>query len=101
MRSGVPGLSICLHEHPEERDTPVIVNECDVVAHNSNLIHRAGKNSSENRRRRAIGIIFIPNECKQDELLLKYHNDMLKEDIELQKIKNPDLHKKLKTKFTD
>ena len=25
IRSGVPGLSLCLHEHPEETDTPTVV----------------------------------------------------------------------------
>lgn len=100
-RSGVPGLSICLHEHPEERDIPMIVQEGDILAHNSNLVHRAGKNNSENRRRRAIGIVYIPNECKEDKLLLKYHNDRLKEDIELQKVKNPKLYRNLKLEFKD
>jgi phytanoyl-CoA hydroxylase len=100
-RSGVPGLSICLHEHPEEHDIPMIVSAGDVLAHHSNLIHRAGKNNSENRRRRAIGIVFIPDECKQDDLLTKYHNDRLREDIELQKIKDPKLYRELKAEYKD
>lgn len=100
-RSGVPGLSICLHEHPEEHDVPMIVKAGDVLVHHSNLVHRAGKNSSENRRRRAIGIVIIPHECKEDKLLVKYHNDRLKEDIELQRVKNPKLYRELKIEFKD
>lgn len=100
-RSGVPGLSICLHEHPKERDIPMVVKEGDILVHNSNLIHRAGKNNSKDRRRRAIGIVYIPNECKEDPLLIQYHNNRLKEDIELQKVKNPKLYRDLKTEFKD
>lgn len=98
IRSGVPGLSLCLHEHPEEKDIPMICNSGDLFVHNCNLVHRAGKNNS-NRRRRAIGVVYIPNECKEDTLLLKYHNDRLREDIELQKIKNPLLFEQLKKDF--
>lgn len=101
LRSGVPGLSLCLHEHPEETDIPIYTNKGDLLVHNCNLIHRAGKNNSENRRRRAIGIVFIPKNCELDPLLVKYHNDRLREDIELQKIKNPSLYLELKEKFKD
>lgn len=99
LRSGVPGLSLCLHEHPEETDLPMITKKGDLLVHNSNLIHRAGKNNSKNRRRRAIGIAYIPNNCKTDPLLEKYHNERLKEDVELQKIKDPKLYRKLKEQF--
>lgn len=95
MRSGVMGLSLCLHEHPEETDTPIETLPGDVLVHNCNTIHRAGKNSTENKRRRAIGIVFIPDECTLDPLLEKYHQDRLKGDIELQKIKNPRLYREL------
>lgn len=87
IRSGVEGLSLCLHEHPEECDIPMIVKKGDILVHNSNTIHRSGKNTSDNRRR-AIGIIVVPNNCVLDERLEKYHQERLKEDIELQKIKN-------------
>lgn len=99
VRSGVPGLSLCLHEHPEETDIPVSVEKGDILVHNCNLIHRAGKNNSKSRRRRAIGVVIIPNECKIDPLLQKYHDDRLREDIELQKVKNPGLYNDLKQKF--
>lgn len=89
-RSGVMGLSLCLHEHPEECDVPIIVKKGDILVHNSNTIHSAGKNISD-KRRRAIGIPIIPNNCVLDERLEKYHQERLKEDIELQKIKNPQL----------
>lgn len=95
LRSGVPGLSLCLHEHPEERDIPIIVKEGDVIIHNCNLIHRAGANKSATRRRRAIGLVFIPNSCKPDKLLNDYHKERLKEDIELQKVKCPQMYEKL------
>jgi phytanoyl-CoA hydroxylase len=98
VRSGVPGLSLCLHEHPEETDIPMITNKGDVLFHNCNTIHRAGKNTS-NRRRRAIGVVFIPTVCTIDPLLEKYHQDRLKEDIELQKIKNPKLYEQLISGF--
>lgn len=99
VRSGVPGLSLCLHEHPEERDIPIIVDAGDVLVHNCNTIHRAGKNNSDFRRRRAIGIVYIPNECVTDEILEKYHQERLREDVELQKIKNPELYRKLSSKL--
>ncbi len=98
IRSGVPGLSLCLHEHPEETDIKIEVNRGDILVHNCNTIHRAGKNNSKNRRRRAIGIVFIPDECTIDPLLEKYHQDRLKEDIELQQIKNPKLYRDWKNK---
>jgi phytanoyl-CoA hydroxylase len=94
IRSGVPGLSLCLHEHPEETDIPIIVKAGDMLMHHCNMVHRAGKNNS-NRRRRAIGIVFIPNSCTVDDRLNTYHKDRLKEDIELQKYKNPLLHQQL------
>lgn len=95
VRSGVPGLSLCLHEHPEETDIPIIVKKGDVLIHNCNTVHRAGKNNSLDRRRRAIGLVFIPENCTQDPRLVKYHKERLKEDIELQKYKDPMLHQKL------
>lgn len=94
VRSGVPGLSLCLHEHPEETDKPIYTMKGDVIFHNCNTIHRAGKNSSD-RRRRAIGVVFIPESCTLDPLLEKYHQERLKEDIELQKYKNPNLYDQL------
>lgn len=100
VRSGVPGLSLCLKEHPEELDEIQIVKAGDLLAHHGNLIHRAGKNNSQNRRRRAIGIVFIPKECEKSERLTRYHNTRLKEDIELQKIKNPTLYEQLKEKYS-
>jgi phytanoyl-CoA hydroxylase len=99
VRSGVPGLSLCLREHPEETDTPMITKKGDLLVHNCNLVHRAGANSSEDKRRRAIGIVFIPKSCEVDQLLEKYHNDRLKEDIKLQRIKDPEKYKKQKEKF--
>jgi phytanoyl-CoA hydroxylase len=95
FRSGVPGLSLCLHEHPEECDIPMIVKKGDILVHNSNTIHRAGKNSTFDKRRRAIGIAVIPTECSLDTRLENYHQERLKEDIELQKIKNPKLYRDL------
>jgi phytanoyl-CoA hydroxylase len=95
VRSGVLGLSLCLHEHPEETDIPIITKKGDILIHNCNTIHRAGKNNSVDRRRRAIGLVFIPNSCVLDERLNKYHEERLKEDIELQKYKDPMLYEKL------
>ena len=100
MRSGVPGLSLCLHEHPSECDEPMICSAGDVNIHNCNTIHRAGKNSTINKRRRAIGVVYIPTYCKQDDRLVKYHNDRLREDIELQQVKDPLLHKELMEQFS-
>lgn len=99
IRSGVPGLSLCLHEHPSETDEIMRVHAGDLLVHNCNTIHRAGKNNTKDRRRRAIGIVFIPKKCKTDDRLLNHHNNMLKQDIELQKIKNPELYKKLREQF--
>ena len=53
VRSGVPGLSLCLHEHPDETDSVVPVKKGDVLIHHCNTIHRAGKNSSK------LEIVFI------------------------------------------
>jgi phytanoyl-CoA hydroxylase len=98
MRSGVPGLSLCLKEHPEELDTMMITRPGDVCIHNCNTIHRAGNNTT-NKRRRAIGLVFIPTVCVNDERLTKYHNDNLRDDIELQKYKNPSRYRMLKEQF--
>ena len=100
IRSGVPGLSLCLHEHPEELDEPMIVKAGDLLVHSCNLIHRAGSNNSENRRRRAIGISFRPISCQSDRRLISYHEQQLKSDIELQKVKDPIVHKEMKLKFS-
>lgn len=100
VRSGVPGLSLCLHEHPEELDEPQITKKGDLLVHNCNLIHRAGKNNSIDRRRRAIGIVFIPRSCKTDPLLQSYHDQRLREDIELQKVKDPAKYREMKEKFS-
>jgi phytanoyl-CoA hydroxylase len=101
FRSGVPGLSLCLHEHPSELDIPIIVKAGDVNVHNCNLIHRAGANLSKDKRRRAIGIIFMPNSCRPDPRLIGYHKEQLKEDIELQKYKDPLLYEKLLKIYND
>lgn len=101
VRSGVPGLSLCLHEHPEEYDTPIIVNAGDVLVHNCNTIHRAGKNNTIEKRRRAIGIVFIPNECTIDPILEKYHRERLVHDIELQKVKNPQLYREMMSRYKE
>lgn len=98
VRSGVPGLSLCLHEHPEETDKLMITRPGDTLVHNCNLVHRAGKNNSC-RRRRAIGVVFIPKICKQDQRLVDHSNSQLKEDIELQEYKNPTKYRELKKKF--
>lgn len=98
-RSGVPGLSLCLKEHPEELDKVMHARVGDLFVHHCNTIHRAGKNLSENRRRRAVGVVFIPKECETDPRLFMYHTTQLKEDIELQKVKDPVLYKKLREKF--
>ena len=101
IRSGVHGLSLCLHEHPEETDIPIITESGDVLIHNCNLIHRAGKNNTEDKRRRAIGIVFIPTSCTIDPRLNKYHKEQLKEDIELQKYKDPLLYESLVKIYND
>lgn len=98
IRSGVPGLSLCLHEHPEETDQIMPTEPGDILVHHCNLIHRAGKNVSTNRRR-AIGVVFIPKVCVPDERLIGYFNEQLKEDILLQENRNPELFKKLKEEY--
>lgn len=99
VRSGVPGLSLCLKEHPEETDIAMLAKSGDVFVHHCNLVHRAGANNSIDRRRRAIGVVFLPNESKVDPRLVSYHEHQLQEDIELQKIKDPTLYAKLREEF--
>lgn len=99
MRSGVPGLSLCLHEHPEETDQIMITGPGDILVHNCNLVHRADKNTSSHMRRRAIGVVFIPQICKPDQRLMKYFHDQLREDIQLQEIKAPEVYKELKKEY--
>jgi ectoine hydroxylase-related dioxygenase (phytanoyl-CoA dioxygenase family) len=65
-----------------------------MFVHHCNLTHRAGKNTD--RQRRAIGIVFIPKSCGKDLRLEKHSHNMLKEDIELQKVKNALLYEKLR-----
>lgn len=95
IRSGVPGLSMCLPDHDESLDVCMITNPGDVLIHNCNTIHRAGKNNS-NKRRRAIGVVFIPKICKIDERLKQYFDEQLLGDILLQKNNNPELYEKIK-----
>jgi phytanoyl-CoA hydroxylase len=83
IRSGIPGLSLCIPDYDESEDTPIYVGKGDVVIHHCNLIHRAGKNTSQNRRRRAIGIIYIPTECKPDIKLTEHYSALLEEDKRL------------------
>ena len=78
------GLSICIKDHDGKLDIPIHTNPGDVIIHNCNLIHSAGKNNSINKRRRAIGIIFIPIQCVLDKDLDDYYQKQLKEDIILQ-----------------
>ena len=87
VRSGVPGLSLCIHGHDETKDTAIHTKKGDIVIHHCNLVHRAGKNISQDRRRRAIGIIYIPTDCKPDDKLTEYYNGLLLEDIEIKKIR--------------
>ena len=84
IRSGVPGLSLCIPTHNEAQDVPIHTQKGDIVIHHCNLIHRAGKNKSLNRRRRAIGLIYIPTKCQPDPELKEYYNILLLEDIRLQ-----------------
>jgi ectoine hydroxylase-related dioxygenase (phytanoyl-CoA dioxygenase family) len=81
----VPGLSLCLPQHPEENDIVMCTEPGDLLIHNCNMVHRAGNNKSKDRRRRAIGIVIIPNECQIDPELNEQHNRRLRDDIELQK----------------
>ena len=36
----------------------------DLVAHNSAVLHRAGRNQSETRQRRAVGFIYFAESAK-------------------------------------
>jgi hypothetical protein len=95
VRSGVPGLSLCLHEHREDLDTPVPVTAGTVLVHHINTIHRAGLNST-GRRRRAICIPIIAVGSRPDPVLVAHSQRLLAEDVELQRIKNPALYRSLK-----
>tara|TARA_B100001105_G_scaffold250406_1_gene238693 strand:+ start:59 stop:844 length:786 start_codon:yes stop_codon:yes gene_type:complete len=99
VRSGVSGLSLCLPNYNLDKEIIMPTKKGDVLIHHCNLIHRAGKNNSLNRRRRSIGIVFIPNNCKVDEQLNKIHCKQLKEDIELQREKNPELYERLLNEY--
>lgn len=95
IRSGVPGLSLCLPKSYDKQQIPIYTNKGDIVIHFSNTIHMAGANISDNRRRRAIGIVVIPDETYIDDDLMMWHKEMLKEDIELQNNKNELMNKYL------
>ena len=95
--SGVSGLSLCLPNYNLDKEIIMPTKKGDVLVHHCNLVHRAGKNNSLNKRRRSIGIVFIPNNCKIDEQLNNIYIKQLKEDIELQKDKNATLYEKLTT----
>ena len=98
VRSGVSGLSLCVPDHIESNDIPMITKAGDVLVHHCNMIHRAGANNSD-KRRRAIGIVLIPKSCQPDSTLVARHLIQLKEDIELQKNKDPKLYKQLRTTY--
>lgn len=91
-RSGVSGLSMCIHSHNEEDDLIMITKPGDVLVHNCNLVHRAGKNNSETKRRRAIGVVYIPKVCKKDPVLVEHYKEQLVGDIEYQKEKDMKLY---------
>lgn len=84
-RTGVKGLSLSLKEHPHEGEIAAIMDSGDVVAHNCNVIHRAGANKSF-RRRRALGVVFTPKVCGISEYLHKQYEKNLSEDLDI--IKN-------------
>lgn len=83
VRSGVPGLSLCLNKSYDANQIPVYTNPGDVLVHFSNTIHRAGANTTTDKRRRAIGIVIIPDTCIIDPILMKWHKKMLAEDLEI------------------
>ena len=82
-RSGVPGMSICLKGYPTEKELAMCVPAGTVLAHHCNLVHRAGANRSKARRRRAIGLVFVPSACGTDARLLEDHQQRLRVDKEL------------------
>lgn len=99
VRSGVPGLSMCIHGHDDSNDVMMETEPGDILVHNCNTIHKAGKNNTRDKRRRIIGLSFIPKICKIDNRLQSYFEEQLREDIELQKNNNIELYQTLINKF--
>lgn len=99
LRSGVPGLSLCIHDHPVDTDIPIVTAPGDVLLHNCLTVHRAGCNQSIDRRRRAIGVAIVPNWVGKSTQLESYYGELLRHDIELQREKNPKLYAELKSKY--
>jgi hypothetical protein len=88
VRCGVPGQSLCLKHHIEMYDKPMLVKRGDVCVHHSNLIHRAGRNTSD-RARRAIVIVFSASSEVRDERLWAMHAARLGVDEANFKIRDP------------
>ena len=58
-------------QHLKFKDIVQFFKKGDVLVHHSNLIHRAGKNNTKNRRRRAIGLVFMPKKSYIDKKLIR------------------------------
>lgn len=92
VRSGVPGLSLCVHDPQKElgdtiKEVPFYTEPGDVLAHHCLTLHQADKNRSEHLRRRAIGVVFIPSCCEVDPILMAHHQKMLAEDLQIQALR--------------
>ena len=56
----------------------ILIDNCNIVHKTCNMVHKTCKNNNIVKRRRATGIVIIPNSCKVDTQLNNYHKDKLK-----------------------
>jgi phytanoyl-CoA hydroxylase len=53
----------------------------DIMAHSSAVLHRAGRNTTPDRQRRAIGLVYFGVSAKADEVALAAYQKRLLESL--------------------
>ena len=86
-KSGVLGFSQRCTDYgtPDDlaNETPMIASVGDVIAHSSLVLHRAGRNTTSDRERRAIGFVYFGVSAKADEAAIAAHLHRLRESLAL------------------
>merc|ERR1712216_101500 len=86
--SGILGFSQRITDFPQEVDieheVPMEAEAGDLIIHSSLMIHRAGRNLSQEQHRRAIGFIYYAADAQVDEeRAAAYQKELLERNIAL------------------
>lgn len=97
VRSGVPGLSLCLRNFRESDDLPVVAKAGDALYHLGTTVHRANANVTQHERR-VIGVLAVVQSYAAKDPVLEAEADVrLKEDIALQQFRDIEMYHRLTT----